>query len=149
MIDEKYADLVKRAKKTVPWGEHSGLEFIDAEDRHVRLKMPKELHSNHVGIAWAGTLFSIMEIAAAALVAFTYPDTGWVPINRSMSVDFKKPVLTDIYCDLSISEEDAAEKIKPVEERGKGDWIVDITAQDENGEICATSRCNFYFKKFG
>ncbi len=148
MIDEKYAGIVEMGVTAVPWVADSGLKIIEATDRHVKVMIPKEKHLNHVGFMYAGSLFMLMEIAGAALMTVTYE--GYIPINKGMSIKYLKPGKTAIYCDLTISKEEADEKIKPIEksENKKGDWILKMEATDENGQVCAESECNYYLKKF-
>lgn len=151
MIDEKYAGLTAMMTEGIPWVKDGGLTLLEATDNHVKLMIPKDKHLNHVGIVYAGSLFMLMEVAGAALMAVTYPDKGYVPINKGMSIEFKKPGLTDMYCDLTLSKEKADEMIKPIEEseKKKGDWVLEMEAIDENGQVCATSVCTYYLKKFG
>ena len=148
MIDKKYEGLPGLLTETIPWVKDGGLKLIEATDRHVKLMIPKDKHLNHVGIVYAGSLFMLMEVAGAALMATTY--TGYVPINKGMSIEFKKPGLTDMYCDLTLTREDADAMIKPIEEseKKKGDWVLKMEATDENGQVCATSVCTYYLKKF-
>jgi len=40
--------------------------------------------------------------------------------------------------------EEAQEKLKPVEEKGKGEWVLDKTVTDTNGTIVPASRCTYY-----
>ena len=148
-MEMEYEGLKTMIVEMIPWVKDSGLTVPVAEERHVVLKLPCERHMNHVGIVYAGSLFMLMEIAGAALMAVTYPITEYVPINKGMSIDFIKPGLTDVHCELSISEEEAAEKIKPIDENGRGEWILDMETKDENGEVIATSRCTYYVKKIG
>ncbi len=151
-MDESYFEGLKQmVVEAIPWVKDSGMTAEVVEERHVVLKLPKDRHLNHVGIVYAGSLFMVMEIAGAVLMAVTYPpgeNYGYVPINKGMSIDFIKPGMTDMYCDLTITEEEAVEKIKPIDENGRGDWFLDMEIKNEEGEVCATSRCNYYVKKF-
>ncbi len=130
---------------TIPWVKESGLRVDIFEDRHVKLSVPvREKHLNHVGIVYAGTHFMLMEIAGAALFAVAYKSDRFVPINKGMSIRYLKPAVTDISCELRITEEEARAKMAPVEERGKGDWILDMSTTDAQGNIVSTSTCNYY-----
>lgn len=151
MIDEKYKGLPAMLTEGIPWVKDGGLTLLEATDNHVKMMIPKDKHLNHVGIIYAGSLFMLMEVAGAALMTVTYPGMGYVPINKGMSITFSKPGLTDMYCDLTLTKEKADEMIKPIEEseKKKGDWVLEMTATDENGTVCATSVCTYYLKKFG
>lgn len=129
----------------VPWMATSGLNVDILEERHVRLSVPvREKHLNHVGIVWAGTHFMIMEVAGAALFGATYDFRRFVPVNKGMSIRYLRPAVTDLVCDISIGAEEAAEKIRLVEEKGRGDWIIDVPVTDAGGNLVSSSTCNFY-----
>ena len=129
----------------VPWIGTSGLRVDILEERHVRLSVPvREKHLNHVGIVWAGTHFMLMEVAGAALFGATYDFRRFVPVNKGMTIRYHRPAVTDLICDLSISAEDAAAKLKPVEGRGRGDWIIDVPVMDAEGNTVSSASCNFY-----
>ena len=113
----------------VPWIGTSGLRVDILEERHVRLSVPvREKHLNHVGIVWAGT----------------HDFRRFVPVNKGMTIRYHRPAVTDLICDLSISAEDAAAKLKPVEGRGRGDWIIDVPVMDAEGNTVSSASCNFY-----
>ena len=56
-------------------------------------------------------MFIAIEFSAAALFFCCYGLEAWTPIVRSVSVDYLKPAKTDLIADLTLTEEEAAEKI--------------------------------------
>lgn len=141
------AALKAMIEGTIPWVRDSGLQAELLEERHVILRLPKDRHLNHVGIVYAGSLFMLMEVSGAALFACTYPLGKYIPINREMTIRFVHMGLTDIRCELSISEERALEMIRPIDEKGKGEWVLDMDCRDTDGNVVATSTCHYYIKK--
>jgi thioesterase domain-containing protein len=143
-VDEKYQFLVERFQQTIPVVQFSGFGVEKLKDRDITVFMPMGPNTNHVGIMYAGSLVMLVEMAGAALFATTYPYERYTLINKGMSIRYLKPSMTKTYCRLSISKEDAEAKIKPVDERGRGDWIIDITAVDEKGVEVCKANCNYY-----
>ncbi|MCD6571360.1 MAG: PaaI family thioesterase [Deltaproteobacteria bacterium] len=140
-----YMSLRSSFTDTIPWVKMSDISVDLLEERHVRLSIPvKEKHLNHVGIVYAGTQFMLMEISGAALFVCTYGIEQFVPINKGMSIRYLKPAVDDLICDLSINKEEAMTKIKPIEEKGKGDWVLDMSISDTSGNIVSSSTCNYY-----
>ena len=41
----------------------------------------------------------------------------------------------------------AAEMIKPIDAKGKGEWILEMDCKDTEGNIIASSVCHYYIKK--
>jgi acyl-coenzyme A thioesterase PaaI-like protein len=144
-----YSSIKPLVEETIPWVQDSGVKAELLEERHIVLRLPKEKHLNHVGIVYAGSLFMIMELAGATLFGCTYSYGKYIPINKEQSIKFLKMGTTDIVCDLSITKEKAAEMIKPIDEKGKGDWILEMDCKDTEGNVIATSVCHYYIKKMG
>ena len=142
-----YSAMKPMIEETIPWIKDSGMTVETLEERHVVLRLPKDRHLNHVGIVYAGSLFMLMEVAGAALFGCTYPLEKYVPINKEMSIKFLRMGITDIFCELSIPAEEAAEKLKPIEEKGKGEWTLEMDCKDLDGNVVATSVCHYYIKR--
>lgn len=138
-------DALKTAiTDTIGWVKMSGLCVDIFEEGHVKLSVPAKIHMNHVGIVYAGTHFMLMEVAGAALFLATYGIERFLPINKGMNIRFLKPSFTDISCELMIEREEALEKLRPIEEKGKGEWILDMAVSDTRGVIVSTSTCTYY-----
>jgi acyl-coenzyme A thioesterase PaaI-like protein len=130
--------------ETVPWLKDSGLRVEIFDIGHVKLSVPAARHLNHVGLVWAATQFMLMEVSGAALFAATYGIDRFVPVNKGMSIRFLKPAMTDITCELSLTSEEAELRLASVVERGKGDWVLDMSVTDANGTVVSSSSCNYY-----
>jgi hypothetical protein len=61
-----------------------------------------------------------------------------------MNIRFLKPATTDISCELRMDKDQAEEKLKPIKERGKGEWVLDMTVTDAHSTIVSTSTCTYY-----
>jgi acyl-coenzyme A thioesterase PaaI-like protein len=142
-----YAALKKYIEAAIPWITASGLTAELLEDRHVTLRLPRDRHLNHLGIVYAGSLFMLMEVAGAALLACTYHLGRYIPITREMHVKFLRMGTTDITCDLSISEAQAAAMILPIDEKGRGEWVLEMDCRDANGKVVSSSVCHYYVRK--
>lgn len=120
------------------------------EKRHVRFVMPvKEMHMNHVNIVYAGSFFVLAESAGASLIFSAYAEdtNGYTPIISNVSIDYLKPATTDLVVDMTISEEEAKEKIAKIDERGKGRYPLDVPVHDMEGNHCATAHITYYLYK--
>ena len=137
-------DLKKAITDTIPWVKMSGICVEIFQEGHVKLCVPVTNHLNHVGIVYAGTHFMLMEVAGAALFLATYGIEKYIPINKGMSIRFLKPATTDISCELWLGSEEGLEKLKPIEEKGRGEWVLDMAVTDAHGTIVSTSTCTYY-----
>jgi len=142
-----YRTLKPMIEKMNPWVEKSGLSAEVLEERHVVLRLPKDRHLNHVGSIYAGSLFMLMDSAGAALFACAYPLGSYIPINKAMDIRFLNMGTTDILCELTLSEERAREMLRPIDEKGKGEWVLDMDCRDTEGTVIAKATCRYYVKK--
>ena len=146
-MDQKLMDSLARnvSEGPTPYVNMAGLQAEVVEPGHVRLKLPVDpTHKNHVGIAYAGSEFVLAEIAGGTLFMATYGTDRFVPILKGVDIKFVKPGTTDLVADVSLSPEEAAEKIAPIEERGRGDFMLDVTVTDEADDAVATFAFNYY-----
>lgn len=156
-MDNDYIGNLKKSfsQSPIEYVNMACLEPEVLEERHVRLRLPaKPLHMNHVGTVYAGSMFTIAEIAGANLFMCTYGD-AYIPILKSVKVQYMKPAMGDVLVDLTIDEETAREKIVPIAERGKGDYLLDVPLMDEGSQQVALAQFNYYvfsqdrIKEFG
>lgn len=125
----------------------AGIIPVTVEERHVATRLPANyMHMNHVGIVYAGSYFVFAEASGATLIKCTYAG-AYVPIIKSMNVDYVKASKGDLFIDLTISEQEAAEKIAYIEEHGRGQYPMDIAISNSDGETCANMHIVFYLIK--
>lgn len=131
------------------WVGMSGIYPEILEERHAKLVLPlKDLHLNHVNIAYAGSMFIAMELGAATLFSCTYGVDKWIPILKRIEIDFVRPTKKDLVADLRMTEEDAKAKLDAVKEKGKGDMFIDVVLCDIDGVEVAKANVNFFVVPF-
>ena len=84
------------------------------------------------------------EIAGGTLFMATYGTDTFVPVLKSVDIKFVKPGTTDLVADVALTEQEAAEKIAPAQERGRGDYLLDVAVTDESGEAVALFAFNYF-----
>jgi acyl-coenzyme A thioesterase PaaI-like protein len=138
MIDEKYADICKMAISTVPGIERTGLEVLELRDRYAKALMPlNEANTNHVGIMYAGSLFTLGEFSGGAIHLVSMDYTRFFPIVKAVHIRFRRPALSDITMEVSMSEEEAKRLEAEAEENGKADYELSLELKNDSGETVA------------
>ena len=123
---------------SIPFIKMSGIRLEIAEERRCRMVMPlTKDHINHVGVAYAGSMFVLGEVFTAYILACTYGDGTWVPIAAKDEIEFVKPCREDMVIDYSMTQEEADALIAPVLERGKGRVTLKYPIQTASGEVVA------------
>ena len=144
IYEEKKYNLVHNCK--IPYLNAAGVIPEIIEKGHVRFVLPvKDRHMNHVGIVYAGSLFVFAESAGASLIFAAYAEKkNYTPIISNVSIDYLKPAKTDLIIDMTMTAEEAAEKIAPIDERGKGRYPLDVPVYDAEGTHVATAHITYY-----
>lgn len=146
-----FADIRARFENPkIKWVAMSGIYPEIMEERHSRLVMPLgDLHVNHVGTAYAGSIFVLAEMSIAAIIYCTYGTDKYVPIVSRFEIDYMKPATKDIVVDVRLTEEEAAEKIRPIEEKGKGRMTLILPVTDMDGVEVARGTATAYLLPVG
>jgi len=137
MIDEKYAGVCKMAIASVPGIERTGLQVLELRDRYAKALMPLEGNTNHVGIMYAGSLFTLGEFSGGAIHLVSMDFTKFFPIVKEVNIRFRRPALTDITMEVTMTEQEAARLEAEAEEKGKADYELMLELKDQNGETVA------------
>jgi thioesterase domain-containing protein len=137
VIEEKYRDVVEYSEKGVEAIERTGVKILEFRDRHVKLLMPLAGNTNHVGIMYAGSLFTIGELCGGVIFAASFDVAKYFPIVKEISIKFLKPVMTDVTVVVEMSEERVKEIERQLTERGKAEFELDLGIKDLQGEVMA------------
>lgn len=139
----------KMTSGTIPLAKFCGAEVIELERGYVKMKLPFEQNINHIGIMYAGSLFTIGELPGGALFYSAFDVTKCYPIIAEMNIKFVKPAKTAVTVECRISEEEIARITQEVEEKGKSTYILEQEIKDENGEVCAVTTGRYQARAVG
>lgn len=134
---------------SIPLAKFAGAEVIELERGYVKMKLPFEQNKNHIGIMYAGSLFTIGELPGGSLFFSAFDATKCYPIVTEMSIKFLKPAKTAVTVESRISEEEIERVTREVEENGKSVYILEQEIKDENGEICAVTTARYQARAHG
>lgn len=133
--------------------EHGVIEYANMagivaevlEENHLRFRLPAhKIHLNHIGTMYAGSIFVLAEIAGGNLFICAHGNDEFVPVLKSVEVCYLKPSKKDLIVDVTLSKEEAEEKIALAKERGRGDYFLDIPIYDEDGVQVVQANFNYY-----
>ncbi|MCG8315606.1 MAG: DUF4442 domain-containing protein [Pseudomonadales bacterium] len=134
----------KMTTGAIPFAENAGVDLVEIERGHVVMKIPFEGNQNHVGIMYAGALFTLAEIPGGAIFMSAFDMTKYYPIVSDMSIKFLKPALTDVTCEATLSEEEIQRVTTEAEENGKSKFELTTVLKDASGEIVATTTGTYH-----
>lgn len=127
----------------VPFAERAGVDLVEFERGRVKMKIPFQGNQNHIGIMYAGALFTVAEIPGGALFMSAFDMSKCYPILVDMSVKFLKPATTDVYVEARLTEEDIARVNAELESQGKSNYVLSLELKDTNGTVVATTNATY------
>jgi acyl-coenzyme A thioesterase PaaI-like protein len=136
-IAPKFAEIAELAVNMVEGIKRTGIQVIELRDRYVKLCMPLEGNSNHVGIMYAGSLFTLGEITGGIIPFVALDMTNLVPIVKEVNIRFVAPGTSDVFMISEISEEEAATIQQTASENGKADFRLELELKDANDSVVA------------
>ncbi len=137
MIDEKYAKVCDMAIASVPGIERTGLKVLELRERYAKAMMPLEGNTNHVGIMYAGSLFTLGEFSGGIIHLASMNFNKFVPIVKEVHIRFRRPAMTDVTMEVAMTEQEARSLEGQAEEKGKADYRLNLELRDEQGETVA------------
>ncbi|MEW6441637.1 MAG: YiiD C-terminal domain-containing protein [bacterium] len=131
----------------IPCVKRMGLQVVELAPRRVTLRMPLAGNENHIGIMYAGILFTIAEIPGGALFLSTFDITKAVPIVKGMDIRFKKPATTDVTITVEIGQEEVDRINRELEAQGKSDFVLNGQIKDLNGAVVCESKGMYQLRR--
>ncbi|MBW2181625.1 MAG: YiiD C-terminal domain-containing protein [Deltaproteobacteria bacterium] len=135
MIEEKFEAVSQRALNSVEGIKRTGLKIIDLKERYSKTLMPLEGNVNHVGMMYAGSLFTIGEFSGGIIHLVSFDINRFFPIVKEISIRFRRPALTDVTLEVSFTKEEADSIQAEAEKNEKADFTLDLEIKDQENEI--------------
>jgi len=147
MIEEKYNKIAELAVNLVEGIKRTGLTVISLKDRYGKLLMPLQGNVNHVGMMYAGSLFTLGEVTGGIIPAVAFNITEFYPIVKEVNIKFVAPAMTDVTIECSISEEETKSVQDEADKNGKADFIMDMEIKDTNNKTVAVVKGTWQIRK--
>ena len=94
-------------EKPFAFVERAGVKAIVMEPRRIKLRLPMEGNTNHIGSIYAGALFTVAELPGGALFLTTFDVSRFYPVLKAMNIRFRRPAFTDVTVDVALTEDEA------------------------------------------
>lgn len=137
MIEEKYRDLADKAVNMVEGIRRTGIRILELRDRYTKVLMPMEGNGNHIGIMYAGSLFTLGEFIGGILPAVSMDLTRFFPIVKEVKIKYLRPAMTDVTLVAEFSREQADLIQKTADDNGKADFTLDLELKGNGDETVA------------
>lgn len=115
----------------------TGLRVLDLRDGYAKLQLPIEPNLNHIGSIYAGSLFTIGEIAGGAIFYACFDRSEFYPIVKRVSIQFLRMASTDVTVEVEMPEKEAERISKLARTQGKCDFELSIEIKDTRDQTCS------------
>jgi acyl-coenzyme A thioesterase PaaI-like protein len=137
VIDEKYAGADQLIVDAVEGIKRTGIRVLSLRDRYAKMLMPLEGNVNHVGMMYAGSLFTLGEIAGGAIHVVSFDMAKLFPVVKEINIRFRRPAMSDVIMEAELSQEEASRIQAEALEKGKADYALNLELEDAGGEVVA------------
>ncbi|MGN6162332.1 MAG: YiiD C-terminal domain-containing protein [Marmoricola sp.] len=134
--------------RSVPILGAMGIEVVESVPGRAEALLPLEPNVNHVGMAYAGSLFSVAEMLGGLLALSSFTLEGYAPLVKSMSITFLRPALTAVRARAEMSAEEIQRVLDEAQATGKSNYELAAQVLDENGVIVATTVGQYQLRDF-
>lgn len=135
--------LTRATWSVMPFCERTGVRVLEAERGHVKLLMPLDPNVNHVGIMYAGALFTLAEIPGGTMTAVSFENGRYFPIVKDLRMTFVAPAATDVTVTVDLDDTQLSSIQADLDDRGKADYGWESELLDSSGTVVARTE-NLY-----
>ncbi len=144
LIDEFPPDANGRPLTDFPFVERAGLELLHVARGRAVLRIPFEANVNHVGMMYAGALFTVAEVPGGVLFASAFDLTRFYPIVGDLRIRFVRPATTAVLVDARMADDEMARVAADLEARGKAKWVLTQDLVDATGVVVASTEATYF-----
>lgn len=144
-IDAETFEKIRAATRTsFRFVENTGLDLLEYERGRVKLMMPLEGNVNHVGMMYAGALFTLAEVPGGTLFGSAFDTKRFYPIVGEVNIRYVKPAMGDAYVVAAMSDDEIERVTSDLEEKGRAKYVLELEITDADGTVLATTSGTYF-----
>ena len=126
------------ARENLPIYEFMDLKVLSVSDGLYKCFVPLSGNTgNHIKTVHAAFQWASAEILGGLAVLSTRKEDKYVPVVKSLSIEFKRPALTDITSEAQFSSKQVKVMNTALESTGRYDFDLASVIRDREGEVVA------------
>jgi thioesterase domain-containing protein len=146
-MDASKKEIVAVLEKAISIVNKMGVTIEEFRPGNVRVRLPKEPNVNHVGMLYAGSLFSLGDYTGGVLFISCFDLKQYYPILKEASITYKRPATTDVTIEASLTPAEIEDLKKKADNAGKADLIKEFELRGADGSVCCVFQGNFQLRK--
>ena len=140
-------DMMAQFGTTVPFIRNTGIKALRLDKECIKIVMPFEPNINHVGVMYAGALFTLAETMGGAVYQVHLLKEGTFPIVKALNIKFTRPARTEISCEYTMGQEKAKQILDECEKNGKANYDIQVELKDTEGSVVAIAEGFYQMRK--
>ncbi len=148
MTNEEMKAIAEMTIDGIPAIKRTGIRVLDIRPRYTKILMPLEGNVNHVGMMYAGSLFTIGEIPGGILHLASFDVNRFFPIVKEINIRFRRPATTDVTLEMALDADQADRIQAEAEEKGKADFSLEMEIRDAAGEVVSMVNGTWQIRSF-
>nr|WP_301539547.1 YiiD C-terminal domain-containing protein [Nocardioides sp. zg-1308] len=137
---------------SVPILEAMGIRVVELRPGFAAAELPPEPNTNHFGVTYAGSLFSVAEMLGGVLSLATFDLegelAGFVPLVKESTIGFRRPALGVVRATASLARDEVDRVRREASATGKGEFVLEATLTDARGEVVASTVGTYQLRRF-
>lgn len=127
-----------------------GISVVELAPGVAAVEAPQEPNVNHVGIFYAGSLFSLAEVLGGLLPLVTWDVAGYAPVVADLQIRFRRPAVGTIRASTRLSA-DEVDRVRSALTAGdaKVRFTLEATLTDGKGTEVATTSGQYVLLSIG
>ena len=138
------------AREHLPVYEFMDLKVLSVSQGVYKCRVPlSENTGNHINTVHAAFQWASAEMLGGLVVLSNRTDEKFVPVVKSLSIDFKQPALTDVTAEARFSMERVAAMNAALESTGRYDFDLASVIRDSAGLVVAEAVGRYAVRTMG
>ncbi|NPD06188.1 DUF4442 domain-containing protein [Nocardioides sp. zg-1308] len=129
-----------------------GIRVVELRPGFAAAELPPEPNTNHFGVTYAGSLFSVAEMLGGVLSLATFDLegelAGFVPLVKESTIGFRRPALGVVRATASLARDEVDRVRREASATGKGEFVLEATLTDARGEVVASTVGTYQLRRF-
>jgi len=137
MIEERFQLIADLAVNSIEAIRRTGIQVVALREGYAKMLMPLQGNVNHVGMMYAGSLFTLGEFSGGIIYGAAFNVEKFYPIVKEVTIRFSRPALTDVTLEVAMTPDEARRIQDACDRDGKCNFALSLEIKDAAGEVAA------------
>jgi len=133
-----------QAIRSIDTLRNMNLRVLEQSANTLKIAMPREGNSNHLGGVYAGAIFSLAEFPFGVMCIQRFGLSDIVPVVGEMTIRFMAPALGELTVEMRVSDQEWEEIERETKAQGKFKIFKEIEVKDSEGKTNAMVKATYF-----